>query len=132
MNGDFSQNPFRNYRRYSRVLMQQGRVLLDSDWNEQAAIFNHFFQTLARDLIGPYGGPAMNCGFTLTKLGDLEGEKVPNKPTSDGTHNFWIGPGRYYVDGLLCENNDFKLYAPTSEAPGWGQPDFVPKPNDWT
>jgi hypothetical protein len=133
MNGDFSQNPFRNQGRYSRVLMQQGRVLLDSDWNEQAAIFNHYFQTLARDLIGPYGGPAMNCGFTLAKLEELADEKVPNKPKLDGNHNFWIGPGRYYVDGLLCENNDFKLYAPPiSGAPGWSQPDVVPKSEEWT
>jgi len=38
MKGDFSRNTFRPGSHYSGVLMQQGRVLLDSDWNEQVAI----------------------------------------------------------------------------------------------
>ncbi len=63
MKGDFSRNSFRRARHYSRVLMQQGRVLLDSDWNEQGSIFAYYLKSLARDLIGPYGGPTTNCGI---------------------------------------------------------------------
>ena len=125
MNGDFSQNPLRHNRHYSRVLMQQGRVLLDSDWNEQAAIFNHFFQTLAHDLIGPYGGPKWNCGFKILMKGD---DEIPKDLSETNlTDNFWIGPGRYYVDGLLCQNDGFKLYAPPDSGPGNSQPDFIPE-----
>lgn len=123
MNGDFSRNTFRPNRHYSRVLMQQGRVLLDSDWNEQGAIFNHYFRLLARDLIGPYGGPAMNCGFQILR-GEADGlpKELSNKKL---TGNFWIGPGRYYVNGLLCENDGFKLYAHTDSGPGTSQSDFI-------
>jgi uncharacterized protein DUF6519 len=71
--------------------MQQGRVQVDADWNEQVAILLHYMQTLATDLIGPegHGGPAANCGFSI-----LNGQD----------RNFGIGKGRYYVDGILCEN----------------------------
>ncbi len=57
MNGDFSRDTFHPAHRYSRVLMQQGRVLLDADWNEQTSILLHHLRTLARDLVGPHGGP---------------------------------------------------------------------------
>src|SRR6476620_8316105 len=124
MKSDISRNTFRPNRHYSRVLMQQGRVLLDSDWNEQAAIFHHYFQTLARDLIGPYGGPARSLGFKILKKGDPEVQQLQEINLNQ---NFWIGPGRYYVDGLLCENDGFRLYAPPVTAPGNSQSDFIPE-----
>mgnify|MGYP000723784951 CR=1 FL=1 len=88
MMGDFSRVTFDPRRQYTRVLMQQGRVQVDADWNEQMAIFWHYWRTLARDLIGPHGGPIANAGFGIL---------------TDGS-DFRIGPGRYYVGGLLCEN----------------------------
>jgi hypothetical protein len=54
MKGDFSRDSFDPIRHFSRVLMQQGRVQLDADWNEQQSIVLHFLRTLARDLIGPH------------------------------------------------------------------------------
>ena len=35
MKGDFSRETFDRARHYSAVLLQQGRVQLDADWNEQ-------------------------------------------------------------------------------------------------
>lgn len=125
MNGDFSRTTFRPEMHYSGVLMQQGRVLLDSDWNEQVAIFNYHFQTLARDLIGPYGGPRLNAGFKVIKAGDPD---IPTDLRGVGlTHNFWIGSGHYYVDGLLCENDSVKLYAPPDAGAGISQADWIPE-----
>jgi len=89
MKGDFSRLTFDPNNNFSRVLMQMGRVQLDSDWNEQGDILLHFMRTLARDLIGPHGGPGE--GFTLTR--DAVG---------DGTFDLLITPGRYYVGGHLC------------------------------
>src|SRR6185437_4398702 len=86
--GDFTRDTFDPLKHFARVLMQQGRVQLDSDWNEQAAILLRYVQTLAADLIGPGGGPD-DSGFALGTL------PVPN--------DFRIGLGRYYVDGILCE-----------------------------
>src|SRR5215217_8067122 len=50
---------------FTRVLLQQGRVLLDADFNEQVAILLHSIETLATDLIGPHAGPVDNCGFEI-------------------------------------------------------------------
>jgi hypothetical protein len=93
MKGDFSRVTFDPRKNFTRVLMQQGRVQLDADWNEQAAILLHYLRTLAADVIGPFGGPKEGLGFEIAKV-------EANGKLSDLT----IGPGHYYVDGLLCEN----------------------------
>ena len=36
--GDFTRDTFYPLRRFARVFMQQGRVQLDADWNEQVSI----------------------------------------------------------------------------------------------
>jgi hypothetical protein len=95
MKGDFSRLTFDPGKRYTRVLMQQGRVQLDADWNEQAAILLHYLERLAADLIGPYGGPAGALGFGVAPEKDDNGT---------ATGDFTIGAGRYYVDGLLAES----------------------------
>lgn len=90
MRGDFSRDTFDPVRHFSRVLQQQGRVHVDADSNEQSAILMHYLRTLAADLIGPFAGPTGNgLGFAIGKV-------------EDGS--FSIGTGRYYVDGILCEN----------------------------
>lgn len=93
MKGDFSWDTFDKTKHFSRVLMQQGRVQLDADWNEQSAILLHYLRTLAADLIGPFAGPAgadgFPHGFLITPM----------------TSDFSISAGRYYVDGILCEND---------------------------
>jgi Family of unknown function (DUF6519) len=50
MQGDFSRLTLDSP--YTRVLLQQGRPLLDADWNEQAAILLNQIRTLARGLYG--------------------------------------------------------------------------------
>lgn len=90
MKGDFTRITFEPQRHYAGVLMQQGRVQLDADWNEQAAIMLHQIRTPLADMIGPYGGPVNNLGFKLVSFAGN------NKDIS-------IQPGRYYVDGILCE-----------------------------
>jgi hypothetical protein len=96
MKGDYSRDTFDPAKHFTRVLMQQGRVQLDSDWNEQGAILLHYLQTLAADLIGPYGGPLDQLGFKIK----------PMSPDNDEStlSDLSIGFGRYYVDGILCEN----------------------------
>src|SRR5258706_10879396 len=93
MKGDFTRVTFDKARHFSRVLMQQGRVQLDADWNEQAAILLHYLQALPADLIGPFGGPDQNCGFII----------------AEKDADFTIGTGHYYVDGILCENDQSDL-----------------------
>jgi len=92
MKGDFSRVTFDPRHHYSQVLLQQGRVTLDADPNEQGAILLHLIRTLARDVFGPYAAPAEAPGFEL----DLQQQ--------DGKRTLTIGAGRYYVDGILCES----------------------------
>jgi hypothetical protein len=91
MKGDFSRDTFSPHRHYNAVLMQQGRVQLDADWNEQRAIDRHRTETEARDLIGPGGAQVGNAGFEIG---------VHDKKTLS------IGSGNLYVDGILCQNEE--------------------------
>lgn len=95
MKGDFSRLTFDVTKHFSRVLMQQGRVQLDADWNEQTAILLHYLQTLAKDLIGEHGGPRDNLGFGIKKI--------------DNVPDFQIGNGRYYASGILAENESLEF-----------------------
>ena len=63
MKGDFSRQTFRPGKHYSGVLMQQGRVQMDADWNEQQAINRHRVETAEPDVIGPSGAPKVDPGF---------------------------------------------------------------------
>ena len=92
MQGDFSRDSFDLQRVFSRVLSQQGRVALDADWNEMQAIQLRLLRGLAADLIGPHGGH----GFRVDQVGE---------------NDFGVQPGRYYVDGWLCENPAAVSYA---------------------
>ncbi|MGC2108263.1 MAG: DUF6519 domain-containing protein [Candidatus Korobacteraceae bacterium] len=97
MKADLTRNTFRQSKHFSRVLMQQGRVQLDADWNEQNSILLQTIRTLAADLIGPHGGPANDLGFSVT---------TPNLPAlSPPVLDFGISSGHYYVDGILCAND---------------------------
>jgi len=68
MKGDFTRRTFRSGNHYRGVLMQQGRVQLDADWNEQLDIQLHHDETTARDVIGSHGGPQDEAGFAITDL----------------------------------------------------------------
>lgn len=129
MYGDFSRDTFDRQRSYARVLMQQGRALIDADWNEQAAIVLHHLRTTSRDVIGPHGGPAGACAFELVtkdlaaKLSDADWVAFePDETRRDALRkavdggDLAFGRGRYYVDGILIELDRPILY---SEQPGY-------------
>ncbi len=70
--GDFSRFLTEPDRRYSAVWMQQGRVQLDSDWNEQAEIAGRLAELRTADLIGASGAPFPYAGFGISLLGALQ------------------------------------------------------------
>ena len=107
MKGDFSRSSFSPGKRYTSVRMQQGRVQLDSDWNEQADILRHAIAAQARDLVGAAAGPGEDAGFAL----ELAARAVDGAERLD----LAIGRGCYYVDGLRCDNDAPLWY---SEQPG--------------
>ena len=102
MKGDFTRSTFKPTRRYNSVRMQQGRVQLDSDWNEQIDIQAHLERAANKDVIGACGGPLADAGFEI---------QVQDQ-------NLTIGPGHYYVDGILCENEETVRLAEDPELTG--------------
>jgi hypothetical protein len=120
MKGDFTRDTFDQAKHFSRVLSQQGRVTLDADFNEQSAIDLHYLRTLARDVIGPYAAPVNPFRVLEPTVPNAEGGFLVQEHTSaDG---FKISAGRYYVDGILVENDRDCTYIT--------QPDYTPPGTD--
>ncbi len=102
MKGDFTRQAFRPRNHYRGVLQQQGRVQLDADWNEQVLLQAYLDRLVAEDTIGPHGAPEHAAGMAIvSKDGKLQ-----------------ISPGRYYVHGILCENEDFIPLDAQPDLPG--------------
>jgi hypothetical protein len=88
MQGDITRSTFRPENHYDGVRMQQGRVQLDADWNEQVDIQQYRDHIIHADVIGSCGAPKEGGGFAL--------EVQNGAPAATA--------GRIYVDGILCEN----------------------------
>lgn len=85
MSGDFSRDGFDALRDYAAVFLQQGRPVLDADWNEMVQVFEHRIRSATVDTIGRAVVPRETItGFEvrIAAGGGLE-----------------IGQGRMYVDG---------------------------------
>jgi Family of unknown function (DUF6519) len=93
MSGDYSRFTDRPRRRYSGVLMQQGRVQLDADWNEHVGIARRRWEVQAEDTFGRSAVPRATTpgGFKI------------DTATLAGKPDLTIGAGRIYVDGKLAE-----------------------------
>ncbi|HEX2268556.1 MAG TPA: DUF6519 domain-containing protein [Pyrinomonadaceae bacterium] len=140
MNGDLSRVTFNPLKHFTSIVLQQGRVQMDSDANEQAAILLHHLRSMAADLIGPHGGPAdtmvansdgvpelrrRNCGFGILAASGSpaapaffpddtmldEERKVLTDALANNQMALAITAGHYYVDGRLCENETAWRYA---------------------
>jgi Family of unknown function (DUF6519) len=101
MKGDFARVTFDPGLHYSQVFQQQGRVLLEADWNEQASIQLYLMRAFIADLVGSCW--AAGDGFALTSKPQLA--------------NWQLSPGHFYVDGILCVNEAFCTLAAQPHAP---------------
>ena len=61
MSGDYSRWSFDPHRHFGAVLMQQGRVQTDADWNEWVATALRRVQADRLDTLGRRGGPARDA-----------------------------------------------------------------------
>ncbi len=90
MSSDISRQRFEPTKDFAAVLMQQGRVLLDADWNEGVEIFDRRLRAETTDTIGHCVVPKETPqGFEIALSGT----------------NLTIGPGRIYVHGILAEQH---------------------------
>ena len=109
MKGDFTRFTFDAAKHYSSVRMQQGRVLIDSDWNEQLDIEAYRDAVEVKDIIGLNGVPqSVENGFKITV---------------DSGNKIRLGKGRCYVNGLLCENEGDTHYTEQPDLPDAQLPD---------
>ncbi len=94
MSFDISRKTFDAWKDYFGVVMQQGRVQMDSDWNEWLAELTRRLQAGTLDLIGMSGVPTNTpSAFQIS----VNAFTSPVQIT--------IGAGRMYVDGILVENH---------------------------
>jgi Family of unknown function (DUF6519) len=115
-NSRFTFDPWKNY---SGVVMEQGRVQLDSDWNEWHAEIARRIQAGTLDIMGHAAYPATTpAAFQIT--------------ASSAPNTVLIGCGRMYVDGLLAENHGLPANAQwdpaLAELSGSPQPPPQPPP----
>ncbi len=104
MRGDFSS--WRDERRenFNGVLHQQGRVLLDSDWNEQTRITNDWQDIAGQDIIGGL--------VAAVPADEPDSYKITKAEIKNGNHvELTVGVGRVWADGLLS-----RLFGPNAAA----------------
>jgi hypothetical protein len=90
MSGDYSRWSYDPRRHFAAVLMQQGRVSTDADWNEWATTVLRRVQAASLDTLGRAAVPRETPdGFRIEAAGG----------------KLTVGRGRIYVDGLLVENH---------------------------
>jgi hypothetical protein len=123
MAGDYTRFTFRPEHNRSGVLLQQGRVQLDADFNEFVELLDRRLRVETVDVIGRCGVPRETPnGFLIQAAGGA----------------LSIGIGRCYVDGLLAENRGTGTRrfeevwgepVGSDPTPYDGQPYFRPAPN---
>jgi Family of unknown function (DUF6519) len=110
-----SYDPRQDYR---AVLMQQGRVTVEADWNEQQRISGDELLLETLDFVGPAGTP--DDGYRINETGQ------PAVPPFD----FSVGAGTMYVGGVRVSAPAPIVYSQQSE---WldhaGDPDWVDLPD---
>jgi len=106
MKGDFSRIPFDPGKHYGGVLHQQGRVWLDSDWNEDVLERLATAQREIRDIVGFCGVPSPGSAFVLSA-----------STSANAPDDFNISPGRCYVDGIPCTLENAASYHTQPDLP---------------
>ncbi|NCC30740.1 MAG: hypothetical protein EOM24_01805, partial [Chloroflexia bacterium] len=117
MKADYSRIRFNLDKNYSRVLQQQGRVMLDADWNEHVSIQADLDHKRLIDLVGACGVPDGNANadanFRITEGASLTDLK--------------IAPGIIYVAGHRVELKEEETY---SKQPFFPEPPALTEPEN--
>jgi DNA-binding Lrp family transcriptional regulator len=110
MGSDIARVSFDPSRKYSGVVMQQGRVFLEADWNEQQTIAAEELRAEALDIVGVAG--TSDDGYCI-------GFSTPASPPN---FDFTIGAGSMFVGGLRVDTRATTYFT----QPDWLTP---PPPN---
>jgi hypothetical protein len=94
MYGDLTRNGFDHQANVDGVLHQQGRVLTDADWNEQALIGDRWQRAAT--------GAAISGGFAAVGSGDPNALRVVQGSVADGRITVDVNPGQVWAGGWLA------------------------------
>jgi hypothetical protein len=94
---DISRFLFQPTKHYSTAHMQQGRVIVDSDWNERADIEAEDLRASLLDIVCSKGSP--NDGMKITDVAEFDDLVLPMGGEFN-TITFNVGAGSYYIGGL--------------------------------
>ena len=123
MKGDFSKWNFDRKRNFNGVLHQQGRVLLDNDWNAQTRITNNWQDQAGRDIIGR--------DVVAIPADEPDGFKVESAEIAhedgDDKVRITVNSGIGWVDGLLAYLDE---EADVSRVATYLQPPIQDPPSD--
>ncbi|SEQ80397.1 DUF6519 domain-containing protein [Arthrobacter sp. OV608] len=101
MTGDFTSVPLRPEDRWTAARMQQGRVLLDTDWNLTIDGAARETRGLARDTIGFAGVPQGSSAFRVDVVAGV----------------LTVRPGLMWIGGLAARNSADLAYGTQPEVP---------------
>src|SRR5580700_10368034 len=90
MGSDIARISFDKTRKYDSVVMQQGRVFVEADWNEQQIIAQAELRADVLDIVGPAGTP--NGGYVIG---------FPPSPSTP--YDLSIAAGTMYVGGVRVD-----------------------------
>jgi Family of unknown function (DUF6519) len=99
MSADLSRVRFDAFNDWAELGLQQGRVLLDADFNELVDIVDRRLRAGAADL-GSSGPAPGDAGVAVVPRTTPDGFRVTASADA-----LTIGVGRMYVDGILVENH---------------------------
>ena len=115
MGADVSRVRFDPLRDFAGVVLQQGRLLLDGDFNEYVALLDRRLRAETCDLTS-FGPDPNHAGVAWVPRQTPSGFKVVASGNA-----LTIGRGRMYVDGLLAENHGLPKTSPTGFDPLLGE-----------
>jgi hypothetical protein len=118
MKGDFSYLAFDTEPHYTGVLHQQGRVLLDRDWNEAAAIAATWRAAVGRDAFG--------AGVLAVPAANTSAFKVVSASTDGTVLKVDLDAGRAWADGWSLTLDAPSTLVATYFAPPWQSPQAAP------
>src|SRR5215471_14316258 len=121
MGSDRTRVSFDERQEYTSVVMQQGRVTLDADWNEAADIAREELRNETLDIVGTSGTPDNGYQILLTNPN-------PNFPTPP--FDFFVGPGTMYVGGVRAFLPSVVQYSEQIQARLPVEPP-PPRPAEW-
>jgi hypothetical protein len=123
MKGDFSRRVFDAGKHYAGVLHQQGRVWLDSDWNEEVSEQLDLLRQETADIVGVCGVPEPGAAFLISANPNVSASAPGDFLIGGGPGNL----GRAYIDGVMCQIDGPATYLTQPDLPA---PPPIPMPAD--